>query len=144
MTDCVESFWQYVFDRQSMVDVAVRIVQANGAACSIPVRTLYNRESGSVEQGTVSVPPGRKVVLVDGIDSTRILEEVSRRVSCPQTRVLVYASPPDALERAARRDTRRSHRTLQESRAFRRREFQYLVPQILGQNIQHVDLLYIG
>ena len=145
MTDSRASFWKLIYDRQTMIDVAKRIVQANGAACSIPVATLYNRENGSVGQGMVSVPPGRKVVLMDGIDSTRIQEELSVRTpSCPQMRVFVYAHPHVALERAAKRDTKRSLRTLQEGREYRRREFQYLVPQIIGQNMGHVDIIYMG
>ncbi len=126
-----------------MIDVAQNIVRANGAACTVPVQTLYNREMGSVQQGIVSVPAGRKVVLVDGIDSTRIMEELAARVPCLQLRVLALTDPVVALERAARRDRKRSLRGLEESREYRRREFQYLIPQILGQNITHVDLLYM-
>ena len=142
MLESRELFWKLIYNRQSMIDMLIGIIQANGKACAVPVSHRYNRSTGSVGPAIVNIPAGRKIVVVDGIDSTRILQTLEKVAPCPQTRLLVLAPPNTALQRAATRDAKQGRRSVEEARMLRQKEFQYLVPQICGHNINNVDVIY--
>lgn len=143
MTESAELFWRYVYSRESMKKVLSRIAQSPQAHLVVSVDALYDRPSGTIHPGTLDVPPGRKVVLVDGIDSTRILQELSAALQCPQLKIFYYVPPNVALRRAVERDTRQGRRTRMESRAFREGEYRHLVPQLINENMQNADILYM-
>ncbi len=142
MLESRELFWKLIYDRQSMIEVLKNIVGANGEGCSIPVSHHYNRSDGSVGPATVHVPAGKKVVMVDGIDSTRILQTLEEISPCPQTRIMVITPPHIALQRAAERDAAQGRRNTKEALMIRTKEFQYLLPQITQQNMRNVDVMY--
>lgn len=143
MTESAELFWRFVYSRDEMLSVITGIIEQQGKGLTLPMERLYDRPSGKLKPGSIEVPPGRKVILVDGIDSTRLCLALQEQgVDCPQYRILHYVRPEVALRRAVRRDTAQGRRTLEESREYRVREYQYLVPQILGENVKHADLLY--
>ena len=142
MLESRELFWKLIYDRQSMIDVLKNIVRANGEKCSVPVSHHYNRSDGSVGPAIVHVPAGKKVVMVDGIDSTRILQTLEQIAPCPQTRIMVLTPPHIALQRAAKRDAAQGRRNAQEALMIRAKEFQYLLPQIYQQNMRDVDVMY--
>lgn len=143
MTESAELFWHCVYSRESMKKVLSRVAQNPHAHLVVPVDALYDRPSGTIHPGTLDVPPGRKVVLVDGIDSTRILKELSDTLRCPQLKIFYYVPPAVALRRDVERDTRQGRRTLEENRAFREREYRYLVPQLIDENMRNADIVYI-
>lgn len=143
MTESAELFWRFVYTRSEILSVIHRIVRAQGRGVTLPMEQLYDRPSGKLKPGSIEAPPGRKVILVDGIDSTRLLLALQEQgVDCPQYRILYYVRPEVALRRAVQRDTTQGRRTLEENREYRVREYQYLVPQILNENVKHADLIY--
>lgn len=135
-------FWKLIYDRQSMADVLTDIIGANGEKCTIPVSRHYNRADGTVAPAVLNIPKGRKILLVDGIDSTRIVRMVHKTETIPQTRIMVLTPPHVALKRAARRDAKQGRRSVHEATVLRKTEFQYLAPQICNHNINDVDVIY--
>lgn len=139
-------FYRILYSKAQLVAVLNGIVGANGAGTVIPVPRKYDRSSGTVMPGTIVMPPGRKIVLIDGFDSTRVMNAFAARTtggdfSC--LRIAVYAHPEVSLKRALRRDAFQGRRMGTNAELYRSREYDHLVPQINGHNMRVCEMILV-
>ncbi len=145
MADNPELFWHLFYSREDVLDVLKQVDRVNGNSATINVDKLYDRHSGLRLPGQFDVPAGRKVVLVEGVNSFEAIEALARGSQSPILRVMVVTKPETAMKRATQRDMSAGRRgSLEESHAFRRREYKWMVPRVLENNAFMADIVYMN
>lgn len=143
MTQDPEVFWRLYYSQSAVMAVLEGIKKHNGNEFQMDLPKVYNRKTGRTGPGIVSVPGGRKVVLLEGVNSTKMIDDLQAEHDVPSLKVLVYAHPENALNRAVNRDTQNKRRTPQESMELRSAEYKHLVPVIHGLNAHKADIIYL-
>jgi len=138
-----EIFWRLYYSQSAINAVLNNINLHNGSPFELNLPKMYSRKTGKTGPGQVAVPAGRKIILLEGVNSTSFIHDLKQGNDIHSLKVLIYSMPKAALERAVKRDTTNNRRSAEESLELRQAEYRYLVPVINGENAQKADMIYL-
>lgn len=117
------------------------IHQANGHGATIDFAEMYHRSEGHgrIGPGQIHVPPGRKVVILEGVNAARFTGELEEKHGAEVLNIHVDARPETAMQRAVRRDAASGRWTAEGAYKQHKKEFDYLKrPMENSRNRAHV------
>lgn len=143
MTRDAAVFQQRYYSRQSVRRLLEEIEKVNGHERVIHFDGLYDRSTGKVGKGSIKVPSGRKVVLLEGVNSIPLIREMEEKHDATGLKVHVYAKPQEAMSRAIARDTRNGSRKADEAYQLRAAEYAHLIQPINERNPLMANIIYL-
>jgi uridine kinase len=142
-TKDLEIFWRLYYSQSAVSAVLENIKRQNGNSFELNLPKMYSRKTGKTGPGSLSVPVGRKIILLEGVNSTKFIHELQQESGAEGLKVLIYAMPETALKRAVQRDTNNNRRSTEEAYEMRKAEYRHLVPVINGENSRKADMIYL-
>jgi len=143
MTNDPELFWRLYYSQSAIIAVLENIKKHNGNSFELNLPKMYSRKTGKTGPGSISVPVGRKIILLEGVNSTKFIHDLQQESGAEGLKVLIYAMPETALKRAVQRDTKNNRRSTEEAYEMRKAEYRHLVPVINGENSRKADMIYL-
>lgn len=143
MTRDTAVFQQRYYSRASVRRLLKEIEKVNGQEKVIQFDELYDRSTGKVGEGSIKVPSGRKVVLLEGVNSIPLIREMEEKHDAIGLKVHVYAKPHEAMKRAITRDTRNGSRKADEAYQLRAAEYAHLIQPINERNPHMANIIYL-
>lgn len=143
-TEDPEIFWR-IFSLQHALQYVLWKTFINGDEQSeVPLNRKYDRASGQVSPGSVIIPPGRKVVTVEGVNASEIVRDLfPDSEGWPFTTVMVSVDPAIALLRAVERDVSAGRRSAVDAYDYRRKEYRHMMPQ-MEENQAKADFVFVN
>lgn len=136
-----EIFWRLFYTREALEQTLGTISGMDGESIRIEVERKYDRPSGQVKPGVIEVPPGRKVVIVEGVRSIDALRAAPINGTDPRLGIMMSAEPNVSLAQSIERDVAAGRRTAEEALRYRTAEYRHMMPT-LSRSIEHADIVY--
>lgn len=105
MNECFQSFEQYYQQEEKAREFFQDLVNADPGQ-TIEATELYNRQEGGAMNGTLQkeIPEGKKIYMVEGTNSARILSQIERPDDVDLKRYLIGVYPAVSALKAIARD----------------------------------------
>ncbi len=142
MTRAAEIFKLRYYCRESVGKLMNVIHQMNGHGTTVHFDRMYDRSIGKVGPGSVKVPSGRKIVLLEGVNAIPFIHDLEKRHGASALKVHVFAKPRVAMERAISRDARNGSRKPEKAYALRAAEYKHLIGPVNERNPWMADIIY--
>jgi uridine kinase len=137
MTDSEGAFWKRVYDRKLMQKFLLETESLGFNGGALEISKSYNHETGDFRSKSVKVAKGKKIIFIDGIDSTNVLDEIG--LVRNRLKIFVFTSAETSLLSACLRDATRGINILDRLKA-RIGEYKYLL-QRLGETLRNPEVL---
>ncbi len=100
-------FWATYRSKEAVQRLLLQICEANGKGMRATFDRMYKRSNGKgiVKPGEVIIPPGRRVIILEGTDSTDTLE-VLRNAGVPMLEIFKHTPVYVCVQRLRGRDGR--------------------------------------
>ncbi len=133
-------FWELFTSRMSLYAAVKGVSVSGGRAFNIGYERRYRREIGKVVPDVIEIPGGRKIVFIDGVNSTSIVEELGEGDDHVNLKIMLATTPSESMRRAVNRDVKagRKRKNVERNRPG---EYKHMVPQILLNSLR-ADLIY--
>ncbi len=96
---------------------------------TIPVENAYSHETGKLELKKIAIPSGKKIILIDGIDATNVVDEILPEEE--KIRLFVFAEAEISLLSACCRDAEKKDVIIEERLIDRTKEYVYLTAKLV-------------
>ncbi len=144
MTQSPELFWTWFYSKSQALKTLTDVSRINGEGGKIDIERKYNRSLGKVGPGSIEIPKGRKIVLIEGVNATEIASMMPKNADCSLLKMLFMVDPAVALKRASIRDALQGRRSPKDSEKYRTDEYRHMVPKVFGQNAFDTDIIFTG
>jgi|GEM_PF-4452994 len=117
--------------------------QMNGHGARVQFERMYDRKDGTVKPGQIVIPQGRKVILLEGVGSIPIIDELHQKQNASVLKVHVHDQPQEAMRRAINRDLASGSRKRADAERLRTAEYNHLVEPENKVNPKKADIIYM-
>jgi len=130
-TEDAKVFWEIFYVRRALEHLLSEIARSNGRAMSIQFPEEYTTRKSLPK--IIEIPEGRKVVTVEGVNSSGVVRDL---------RIMVSVDPAIALLRAVGRDADKGKNAV-EAYQHRLKEYRHMLPQ-MKRNQALADFIFVN
>jgi len=143
ITENADIMAERYFSQGAVMGVMEKIHAANGFGSRIHVPRMYHRAEGIIAPGNIDVPAGRKVVVLEGVHSSRVLSKLEKSHGAKILNIHVSSDPSKSLKRAVDRDSRKGGNWSRSAAQFHQEGvYSHLLKSVHTENPKIADILF--